>query len=38
MGIFANILSFFSMNIGLENSRETLLIFLAEPECPKELL
>jgi len=38
MGLFANLLSFFSISAGLEQSRDTVLIMWAEPECPKELL
>lgn len=38
MNFLANILSSFSMFMGLQNSRDTVLIYLDEPECPKDLL
>lgn len=38
MKFLANVLSFFSLTAGLENSKETLVFFWEEPECPKDLL
>lgn len=38
MNFLANIISFFSISAANQQSRETLLILLDEPECPKELL
>ena len=38
MELFANLLSLLSISAGTQNSKETLLIFLDEPECPKDLL
>lgn len=38
MGFFANLLSFFSMAAGLENSKDTVIVVWDEPTCPRELL
>ena len=38
MGLFAKLFSFLSLSAGVQNSKETFLILLDEPECPKDLL
>ena len=38
MELFAKLFSFLSISAGAKNSRQTFLIFIDEPECPKDLL
>lgn len=38
MNFLANLLSFLSISAGTQNSKETVLFIMAEPECPKDLL
>ncbi len=38
MEFLAKLFSFLSLSAGAENSKETILILIDEPECPRELL
>lgn len=38
MEFLAKLFSFLSISAGAQNSKETLIIFIDEPECPRELL
>ena len=38
MEFFAKLFSFLSLSAGAQNSKDTIIIFFDEPECPKDLL
>ena len=38
MSLFAKLFSFLSLSAGTQNSKETIIFLLDEPECPKDLL
>lgn len=38
MEFLAKLFSFLSLSAGTQNSKDTILFFIDEPECPKDLL
>ena len=38
MALFAKLFSFLSISAGAQNSKETIIFYFDEPECPRDLL